>query len=86
MVAAVSGAVALAAGATITSLNHQFIMIKTKKWLYLVNKGKSYCECYRAPHHLKDDLLNTQKQYDQAKRLLQGDPTPKVWKEDKGNF
>ena len=72
-------------GGTTLYLNHQFVMIKTKKWLYVVAKGKLGCECFRAPHKLQKHLLDTQKQYDKATRLFQSDPTPQVWKKDKGN-
>ena len=64
-------------------LNHQFVMFKTEKWLYVVAKGTGGCECFRGTHDLKDYLLKTQQQYDRT-RHFQSDPTPKVWKEDKG--
>ena len=85
-VAAATGIGAGLSGGAIPYLNHQFVMIKTKKWLYVVAKGKGGCECFRAPHNLKNHLLDTQKQYDKGTRAMQEDPAPKVWKGDKGIF
>ena len=85
-VAIASGVGAGLSGGTIPFLNHQFVMIKTRKWLYVVAKGKGGCECFRAPHNLKNHLIDIQKQYGQATRSMQSDPTPQVWKEDKGIF
>ena len=71
-------------GGAIPYLNHQFVMILTPKWLYVVAKGKGGCECFRATHDLRETLLETQKQYERAKRPLQSDPSPHVWKQDRG--
>ena len=65
---------------------HQFVMIETKKWIYVVAKGKGGCEIFRGTHSVKNRLRDTQKQYDSANRAFEDDPTPKVWKEDRGIF
>lgn len=83
-VAAVTGTGAVLSGGTIPHLNHQFVMIQTKKWLYLVSKGRCGCECLRATHDLIDDLIDYQKLYNEATRPMQSNPTPQIWKEDKG--
>lgn len=89
LVAGIIVAVATGAGAAISAvttpfLNHQFVLIKTQKWHYIVAKGKEGCEIIRAPHHLKKHLIATQQQFEEATRPLQSDPTPEVWKHDKG--
>ena len=65
-------------------LNHQFVLIKTKKWLYVVAKDCTGFQFFQVNHDLKNKVLDTQKQYEKATRPLQADPTPMVWQEDKG--
>ena len=83
-VAVATGLGAGLSGGTAPFLNHQFVLIQTKKWLYVVAKGKRGCECFRGTHDTKRVLLCTQKQYKSAERPLQSDPMPAVWKEDEG--
>lgn len=83
-IAAATGIGAVLSGVTGEFLNHQFVMFKTKKWLYVVAKGASGCEFYRGTENIKEYMLDTQKQFDEATRPLQETPTPKVYKEDKG--
>lgn len=85
-VAVATGVGAVMSGGATPFLNHQFVMVETRKWLYVVAKGKGGCECYRGPYNLKQHFLDTQKQYAEATRALQSDPTPVVLKEDKGNY
>lgn len=61
-------------------------MIETRNWLYVVAKHKGGCECFRGRHQLRNNLIDTQRQYLRKRRLLQPDPTPKVWKCDTGNL
>lgn len=83
-VAAVAGIGAGLSAGTVPRLNHQFVMFKTEKWLYVLSKDTKGCVCFRAKHSYQDVLLKVQQQYDTAERRFQSDPFPRPWKDAKG--